>query len=86
VIESGVDDILLTWQAALRAFEDSSDGQLRDELIEQIRRLEGLYRRKSDGGLLGPEQRARGHVLLDETKRLLGSSDNARPDEPGEWY
>jgi hypothetical protein len=87
VIESEVDDILLTWQEALRAFEESTDGRQREEMIEQVRRLESLYGRRSDSGNVTDGQRRTGQGLLDETRRLLGSNrDSSRVDEPGEWY
>jgi hypothetical protein len=87
VIESGVDDILLTWREALRALQDSSDGQQRDELTDQVRRLESLFGRRVDAGQVSLAQREAGDTLRDETMRVLGSRQDAtRPDEPGEWY
>jgi len=87
MIELGVDDILLTWREALRALEESADGQQRDELIEQVQRLESLYARRIDGGRVSSTQREAGDALRDEARRLLGSRrDTTRPDEPGEWY
>jgi hypothetical protein len=87
VIGSEVDDILLTWQEALRALEGSSDGQQRDELIDQVRRLETLYGRRLDAGQVSAEQGRTARTLLDETRRLLGSSgEQQRSEEPGEWY
>jgi hypothetical protein len=84
---SGVDDILLTWQEALRAYEETADGVERNELIEQVRRLESLYRRRADSAPLTAEQRETGESLVEETTRLLGSGrDTTRADEPGEWY
>jgi hypothetical protein len=87
VIESGVDDILLTWREALRALQDSSDGQQRDELTDQVRRLESLFGRRVDASQVSPAQREAGDALRDETMRMLGSRPAPTPpDEPGEWY
>jgi len=87
VLESGVDDILLTWREALRALQDSSDGPQRDELMDQVRRLENLYGRRIDAGQASPAQREAGDTLRDQTMRVLGSPrDSTRSDEPGEWY
>jgi len=87
VIDSGVDDILLTWRQALRALEDSSDGQQRDELTEQVRRLESLYGRRMDAGQVTPGQREIGDELSAETMRVLRAQRDAlRPGEPTEWY
>ena len=87
MIDSGVDDILLTWRHALSALADSSDGQQRDELTEQVRRLESLYGRRVDADQVTPQQRETGTELAKETKRvLLAHRDASRPEEPGEWY
>jgi len=87
VIDSGTDDILLTWRHALRALDESSDGHQRDELTEQVRRLESLYRRRTDADQVTGQQRETGDALREETKRVLGAQrDPARPEEPGEWY
>ena len=87
MIDSGVDDILLTWRHALSALEESSDRQQRDELVEQVRRLESLYGRRVDAGQVTPQQRESAALLAERTKGALGAQrDATRPDEPGEWY
>jgi len=87
VIDSGVDDILLTWRQALRALLDSSEGHQRDELTEQVRRLDGLYGRRVDAGQVSPGQREIGDELSAETVRVLRAHhEELAPQETGEWY
>jgi hypothetical protein len=87
VIDSGVDDILLTWRHAIGALEDASDSQQRDELTERVRTLESLYGRRVDAGQVSQQQRETGKELSEETKRvLLAQRAEMRPDEHGEWY
>jgi hypothetical protein len=82
-----LEDILLTWDEALRAFEQSSDRQQREDLAEQIRRLQQLYRRRIERAAATADQSSTAQELVERTRRLVESGrDSSRADEPGEWY